>query len=107
MPTEVHCGFLQGREARNINTSVQEQGIITKNDNKNNESEEVEDTVLKDKNDIDNHNVNINCKENDVVIKVNEVNKVNVNKNYERDEVICIDENKHVKYDFNYDNIEK
>ena len=49
---------------------------------------------MKDQNDIDNHNVNINCKENDVV---REVNKVNVNNNYERIEVICNDENKCVK----------
>ena len=82
---EVCCGFLQGREARNINTPVSEQGFVKKYDNKNNETEEVEDIDMKDQNDIDNHNVNINCKENGVVV---EVNKVNVNNNYERIEVI-------------------
>ena len=104
---EVHCGLLQGRESRHINTSVPEQGLVKKGDNKNNETEEVEDTVMKDQNDIDNHNVNIHCKENDVFIEANEVNKVNVNNNYERIEVICNDENKSVKDYLNHGNIEK
>ena len=39
---------------------------------------------MKDQDDIDNHNVNINCKENGVVVEVNEVN---FNNNYERIEV--------------------
>ena len=40
---------------------------------------------MKDQDGIDNHNVNINCKENDVVIEVKEVN---INNNYERIEVV-------------------
>ena len=58
---------------------------------------------------IDNHNANINCKENGVVVEVNEVNKVNLNNNYERIEVVeeCNDENKSVKYDLNHDNVEE
>ena len=99
---KVRCGFLQGREARHINTPVPEQGLVKKDDNKNNETEEVEDTIMKDQNDIDNHNVNINCKENGVVV---EVNKVNVNDNYERIQVTCNDENKSVKDDLNHDNV--
>ena len=69
----------------------------------------VADTVMKDQNDIDNHNVNINCKENGVVIEVNEVHKFNVNNNYERIEVIeeCNDENKSVKDELNHDNVEE
>ena len=55
---------------------------------------------MKDHDGIDNHNVNSNCKENGVVVEVNEVNKVNVNNNYERIEVICDEENKSVKYFF-------
>ena len=64
---------------------------------------------MKDQNDIDNHNVNINCKENDVVVKVNEISKVNVNNNYEKIEVIqkCNNENKNVKDDLNHDNAKK
>ena len=62
---------------------------------------------MKDQNDIDNHNVNINCKENDIVVEFNEVNKVNVNKTCERIEVICNAENKSVKDDLNHDNVEK
>ena len=60
---------------------------------------------MKYQDDIDNHNVNINCKENDVVVEVNEVNKVNVNNNYERIEVVeeCNDENKSVKDDLNHE----
>ena len=91
------CGFLQVREERNINTSFPEQGLVKKDDNKNNEKEEVEDIVMKDQNDIDNHNANINCKENGVVVEFNEVNNVNVNNNYERIEVICNDEIKVLK----------
>ena len=86
-----------------------EQGLVKKDDNKDDDTEEVEDTYMKDQDDIDNHNVNINCKENDVVVEVNEVNKVNVNNNYERIEVVeeCNDENKSVKDDLIHDNIEK
>ena len=64
---------------------------------------------MKDQDDIDNHNVNINCKENDVVVEVNEVNTANVNNNYERIEVVgeCNDENKSVKYGLNHDNVEE
>ena len=61
---------------------------------------------MKYQNDIGNHNVNINCKENGVVI---EVNKVNVNDNYEKIEVVeeCNDENKSVKDELNHDNVEE
>ena len=69
---EVHCGFLQGREARHINTlaekaiklssEIPEQGLVKKYDKKDDEIEEVEETNMKDQDDIDNHNVNINCK---------------------------------------------
>ena len=41
------------------------QGIIKEDDNKDNKTEEVEDKDMKDQDDIENHNVNINCKEND------------------------------------------
>ena len=33
---ELCCGFLQGREARHINKTVPEQGLVKKDDNKNN-----------------------------------------------------------------------
>ena len=64
---------------------------------------------MKDQDDIDNHNININCKENGIVVEVNEVNEVNVNNNYERIKVVeeCNDENKSVKDDLNHDNVEE
>ena len=64
---------------------------------------------MKDHDGIDNHNVNSNCKENGVVVEVNEVNKVNVNNNYEIIVVVeeCNAENKSVKDDLNHDNIEE
>ena len=92
-----------------LSSEIPEQGLVKKDDNKDDETEEVEDTDMKDQDDIDNHNVNINCKENDAVVEVNEVNKVIVNNNYERIEVVeeYSDENKSVKDDLNHDNVEE
>ena len=86
-----------------------EQGLVKEDDKKEDETQEVEDRDMNDQVDIYNHNVNINCKENDVVVELNEINKVNVNDNYEKIEVVeeCNDENKSVKYDLNHDNIEE
>ena len=93
-------------------SEILEQGLVTKDDNKEDDTEEVEDTDTKDQDnidDIENHNVNINCKENGIVVEVNEVNEVNVNNNYERIKVVeeCNDENKSVKDDLNHDNVEE
>ena len=44
---EVRCVFLQGREARHINTPVPKQGLAKKDNNKHNELKEVEDTNMK------------------------------------------------------------
>ena len=95
---EVRCGLLQGMEARNINmpaeksinisSEIPEQGLVKKDDNKDDDTEEVEETDMKYQDDIDNYNVNINCKEIGIVVKVNEVNKVNVNNNNETIEVV-------------------
>ena len=86
-----------------------EQGLVKEYDNKDDETEEVEDKDMKYQDGIDNHNVNINCKENDVFVEVNEVNRVNVNNNYEKIEVVeeCNDENKSVKYYLNHDSVEE
>ena len=88
-----------------MSSEILEQGLVKKCDNKDDDTKQVEDTNMRDQDDIDNHNVNINCKENDVVVEVNEVNKVNVNNNYERIEVVeeCNDENKSVKDDLKGD----
>ena len=69
---EVRRGLLQGREARHINTpaeksiklfsEIPKQGLVKKDDNKDDETKEVEDTDKKDQDDINNHNLNINCK---------------------------------------------
>ena len=59
---EVRCGFLQSREARHINTPVLEQGLVKKDDNKDDDTNEVEDADMKDQDDVDNHNFNINLK---------------------------------------------
>ena len=67
---------------------------------------------MKDQDDIDNHNANINCKENDDAVDCNKTqntikNEVIVNNNYEKIEVIeeCNDENKSTKNDLNHDNV--
>ena len=98
MPTESSLWLLtrQGRKAHytpteksiKLSNEIPEQGLVKKDDNKDDETKELEDTYMKDQDDIDTHNANINCKENDVVVEVNEVNKVNVNNNYERIEVV-------------------
>ena len=72
---EFCCDFLQGREVRHINTQAKksiklssetlEQGLVKEYDNKDDETEEVEDKDMKYQDDIDNQNVNTNCKEND------------------------------------------
>ena len=70
---------------------------------------------MKNQDDIDNHNVNINCKEIDDVVDCNVKaqntvkNEVNDNNNYERIEVVeeCNDENKSVEDDLNHDNVEE
>ena len=67
-----------------MSSETPKQELIKGDDNKDDQIENVEDKNMKYQDDIDNHNVNINCKENDVVVEVNEVNKVNVNNNYER-----------------------
>ena len=95
---EVRCGFLQGREARHINKpteksiklyrEIPKQGSFKKYDNKDDETKEVEDKDMKGQDDIDNHNVNINCKENDNGVDCNNKiqntikNEVIVNNNY-------------------------
>ena len=48
------------------------QGLVKEDDNKNDETEEVEERDTKDQDDIENHNVNINCKESDDVIDCND-----------------------------------
>ena len=50
-----------------LSSEILEQWLVKKDDNKDDQTKEVEDTDMKDQHDIDNHNVNINCKENDVV----------------------------------------
>ena len=92
-----------------MSSEITEQGLVKKDDNKYDDTEEVEDMDMKDQDDIGNHNFNINCKENGVIIEVNEVNKVNVNNNYEIIEVLeeCTDENKSAKHDLNHDNVEE
>ena len=68
---EVHCGFLQGREARHINMPTKksiklssgtlEQGLVKEDNNEDEETRKVEDKNMKYLDEIDNHNVNINC----------------------------------------------
>ena len=48
-----------------LSSGTPEQGLVKEDDNKDDETEEVEDKDMKDQDDIDNRNVNINCKEND------------------------------------------
>ena len=72
---------------------------------------------MKDQDDIDNHNVNINCKVIDNVVDCNKTqnmvkNEVIVNNNnyyyyYKKIEVIeeCNDENKNIKVGLNHDNV--
>ena len=69
---------------------------------------------MRDQDDIGNHNVNINCKENEDVVDCNKTqntvkNEVIINNNYKKIEVIeeCNDENKSVKDDLNHDNVEE
>ena len=50
-----------------LSSETPEQGLVKEDDNKDGQTEEVEDNDTKYQDDIDNHNVNINCKENDVV----------------------------------------
>ena len=93
------CEFLQGREVRHINMLVKKyiklssetpkQGLVKEDDNKEDETEEVEDKDIKDQYDIDNHNVNINCKENDNDVdcnnnKTQNTIKIIVNNNYKK-----------------------
>ena len=87
-----------------LSSEIPEQGLVKKDDNKDDETKEVEDMDMKYQDDIYNHNVNINCKENDGVV---EFNKVNVNNNDKRIEVVkeCNDENKTVKDDLNHNNV--
>ena len=100
------------RQVRNINTPTEksiklssetpEQWLVKEDDNKDDEIEEVEDKDMKDQDDIVNHNVNINCKENDdnVDCRNNKTqntvkNEVIVNNNYKKMKVIeeCNDKN--------------
>ena len=93
-----------------MSSEIPKQGLVKQDNNKDDDTKEVEDTDMKDQDDIDdieNHNVNINCKENGIVVEFSEVNKVNVNNNYDIIEFICNDENKSVKDDLNHDNIEE
>ena len=70
---------------------------------------------MKNGDDMDNHNVNINCKEIDDVIDCNDKaqntvkNQINVNNNYEGIEVVeeCNDKNKCVEYYLNHNNVEE
>ena len=96
-----------------MSSETPEQGLVKEDDNKEDETEEVEDKDIKDQYDIDNHNVNINCKEIDDVVDCNDKaqntikNEVNINDNYERIEVVeeCNDENKSVEYNLNHGNV--
>ena len=66
---EVHCGFLQGREARNINmlaeksiklsSETREKWLVKEDDNEDEKTRKVEDKNMKDQDDIYNHNANI------------------------------------------------
>ena len=69
---------------------------------------------MKDQDYINNHNVNINCKENNDDIDCNNTqntvkNEVIVDNNYKKIEVVeeCNDENKNVKDDLIQDNVEE
>ena len=123
--TKICCSFLPSREIRHINTQAKksiklssetlEQGLVKEYDNKDDETEEVEDKDMKDQDDIGNHNVNINCKENDDDVDCNNEtqnmvkNEVIIKNNYIRIEVVeeCNDENKSVQDDLNQDNVKE
>ena len=91
-----------------LSSEIPEQGLVKKDDNKDDETKQVEDKDMKYQDDIDNHNFNINCKENDYDIDCNNTqnkikNEIIVNNNYKKIKVIeeCNDENKSVKDDLN------
>ena len=52
-------------------SEIPKQQLFKKEDNKDDETEEVEDMDMKDQDDIYNHNVNINYKLNDAAVEVN------------------------------------
>ena len=73
-----------------MSSETLEQGLVKEYSDKEDGIEEVEDKDMKDQDDIDNHNVNINCKENDDDIDCKDKtqntvkNEVIVNNNYKK-----------------------
>ena len=77
-----------------MSSEIPKQGLVKQDNNKDDDTKEVEDTDMKDQDDIDNHNGNINCQEVNSVVDCNDKaqntvkNEVNVNNIYERFEVL-------------------
>ena len=72
-----------------MSSETPEKELVKKDDNKDDQIEDVEEKDMKYQDDIDNHNVNINCKENDDDVDCNNTqntvkNEVIVNNNYKK-----------------------